>query len=255
MARKDAPNDAGKLDPLLPQKKRARRRLIGAVALALLVAVLMPLLFDREPSRVGPDISVQIPSRDAPLPGASTDGGAPLRGAVKPAEGPRATEPAAAPRAPAADGPKEAEAQKPVEVPKPAEPAKAVESAKAVEATKPAEPPAKAPEKAPEKGAAKAEPKAAEKAAEKPAEKATGKASDKERRYLLQLGAFASEKGADEQMRRAKEAGLTAYTEKVATPQGERIRVRVGPFTGREAAEAARARLKLAGIEAALVAP
>ena len=42
-AGRDAP------DPALPEKKRARRRLIGAIALALGVAVGLPMLLDSEP--------------------------------------------------------------------------------------------------------------------------------------------------------------------------------------------------------------
>jgi DedD protein len=41
----------------------------------------------------------------------------------------------------------------------------------------------------------------------------------------------------------------------VKTDRGDRVRVRVGPFPSREAAEQARASLKAAGIEAAVIAP
>ena len=71
----------------------------------------------------------------------------------------------------------------------------------------------------------------------------------------MQIGAFASPKGVAEQTERARKAGFKAYTEKLATPQGERTRVRVGPFPSRDAAEAARAKLRAAGIESTLVAP
>ncbi|QJE01143.1 hypothetical protein HH212_14795 [Massilia forsythiae] len=52
-------------DPLLPEKKRARRRLVGAVALALAAAVGLPMLLDSEPKPpVAGDIAIQIPSKD-----------------------------------------------------------------------------------------------------------------------------------------------------------------------------------------------
>lgn len=67
-------------DPLLPEKKRARRRLVGAVALALAAAVGLPMLLDSAPKPLAGDIAIQIPSKDkaAPLPvpaapGASSD--------------------------------------------------------------------------------------------------------------------------------------------------------------------------------------
>jgi len=50
-------------------------------------------------------------------------------------------------------------------------------------------------------------------------------------------------------------AGLPAYTEKVLTAQGARIRVRAGAFGNGEEAERARAKLQLAGIESAIIKP
>jgi len=57
-------------DPMLPEKKRARRRLVGAIALALAAAVGLPMLLDSEPKPLAGDIAIQIPSKDkaAPLP-------------------------------------------------------------------------------------------------------------------------------------------------------------------------------------------
>src|SRR5450830_866286 len=51
-------------DPILPEKKRARRRLIGAVVLVLAVVIVLPMILDPEPKPLNDDISVQIPSRD-----------------------------------------------------------------------------------------------------------------------------------------------------------------------------------------------
>ncbi len=60
------PRRAGKdvPDPVLPEKKRARRRLVGAVALALAVAVGLPMILDSEPKPLATDIDIQIPSKD-----------------------------------------------------------------------------------------------------------------------------------------------------------------------------------------------
>jgi DedD protein len=57
-------------DPMLPEKKRARRRLVGAIALALAAAVGLPMLLDSAPKPLAGDIAIQIPSKDkaAPLP-------------------------------------------------------------------------------------------------------------------------------------------------------------------------------------------
>jgi DedD protein len=63
-AAKRAKNEAA--DPVLPEKKRARRRLVGAVALALGVAIGLPMLLDSEPKPLGADIAIQIPAKDKP---------------------------------------------------------------------------------------------------------------------------------------------------------------------------------------------
>ena len=73
--------------------------------------------------------------------------------------------------------------------------------------------------------------------------------------FAVQIGAFASEKGAKEQAARAGKTGLKVYTERIKTSSGVRIRVRVGPFKTREQAEAARVKLRAAGIESAIIAP
>ncbi|MDR1062949.1 MAG: SPOR domain-containing protein [Azoarcus sp.] len=45
-------------------KKRARRRLVGAVALALLAVILLPLAMDGGSPPIEPDVQVSVPSRD-----------------------------------------------------------------------------------------------------------------------------------------------------------------------------------------------
>jgi DedD protein len=46
-------------------RRRARRRLIGAVALVVLVVVLLPIVLDQQPKPVTQVLTVQIPSQDA----------------------------------------------------------------------------------------------------------------------------------------------------------------------------------------------
>ncbi|AVR97978.1 SPOR domain-containing protein [Pseudoduganella armeniaca] len=53
-------------DPVLPEKKRARRRLVGAIALALAVAIGLPMILDSEPKPLANDIAIQIPAKDKP---------------------------------------------------------------------------------------------------------------------------------------------------------------------------------------------
>ncbi len=58
--------DAMLLDPTLPEKQRARRRLVGAVALVVAAVVILPMVLDSHPKPVTDDISIDIPSRPAP---------------------------------------------------------------------------------------------------------------------------------------------------------------------------------------------
>ncbi len=66
-------------------RRKARRRLIGAVAFTLAVVVILPMVLDSEPKPTGKDIDLRIPSPDKAgefVPGAAVSGGA---GAIPPA--------------------------------------------------------------------------------------------------------------------------------------------------------------------------
>ena len=52
-------------DEELELKKRARRRLVGAVVLVTAVAVILPMVLDSEPKPVSQNVDIQIPSPDA----------------------------------------------------------------------------------------------------------------------------------------------------------------------------------------------
>src|SRR5262250_2060856 len=45
-------------------KRKARRRLVGAIVLALAAAILLPMLLEKEPRPLGDDVSVKIPPVD-----------------------------------------------------------------------------------------------------------------------------------------------------------------------------------------------
>jgi DedD protein len=45
-------------------RRRGRRRLVGAVALALLAVIVLPMVFDPEPKQAPPPVSVRIPSEE-----------------------------------------------------------------------------------------------------------------------------------------------------------------------------------------------
>jgi DedD protein len=262
-------------DPMLPEKKRARRRLVGAIALALAAAVGLPMLLDSEPKPAAGDIAIQIPAKDkaAPLPvpafdkavaaADSVDKGEEVIDAPPPAPAlaPKAPSAAAAAAKPEPVAAPKAEAPKPEPKPEPKvehkpEPVKPehkdtpkpehkdVPKAEHKE-PKPEPHPAQKPVK-PHDDAARAlailEGKPAAK--EKPAEAAS-------QRYVLQVAALSSQEKAAEVQARLREAGISSYTQKTSTPAGELIRVRVGPMS-KEEAEKVRAKLGRLGMSGAM---
>ena len=100
MAENDTSPDAD-----LQLKKRARRRLVGATALALLAVIVLPMVMDREPKPPVQDIQVRIPSQDATglaakmLPNKATS--TPMPAPEPKTEAKASAEPAAPPAAPA----------------------------------------------------------------------------------------------------------------------------------------------------------
>ncbi len=106
-------------------QRRARRRLIGAIALVLFVVIALPMVFDREPRPITHDLAIRIPSQDTPFKPRLAPEPATTKAELPVAPEPPKPEQKTAEIAPAADPaqkPAEAKAQaKPVGVPKPAE--------------------------------------------------------------------------------------------------------------------------------------
>ena len=245
-------------------RRKARRRLVGAIVLALAAAIILPMLLEKEPRPLGDDVSVQIPPIDQGkfvnrLTGKTGEPKAPAKSDSKPitapsgkaetkAEGTADTsanpmkETAVAPKGESAASPK-AEATAPK-----------VEAASAAKADAVATSPEP---KGDTKSAAKAEAKAATEAgAESRATVATAApttsqpsatataASPKPDGYVVQLAAFADDKGANALANKLKKSGYSAYVEPVNTSRGTLWRVRVGGYGTRPEADVARTALK-----------
>lgn len=220
-------------------KRQARRRLIGAVALTTAVVVILPLVLDSEPRPPGEGIELRIPDKDnAEHFNPKID--VPHASAVAVTEpAPASVVVAAAPAASAV----------PVPVaPVPAAAPVTVAVAPAPLETKPAAPQAKPAAPEPAKQAAKTEPakQAAKPSGKKEAAKKESAAKTEQGHaaptsgFIVQIGAFNNPNTAHSWMSNLKTQGFKAYTEKV----GEKIRVRVGPYSTREAANAARKKIE-----------
>ena len=218
----------------LQLKKRARRRLVCAAALALFAVIVLPMVMDREPRPLNQDIQVRIPSQDS----------AGFAAKLLPAKPAATPMPAPEPK-PVVEQKLETQAKSdPAAAASAAVPAaaKPVAQAAAMPAEKPA---AKTTEKpaVPEK-----KDEAADKPAAKPAADAKP-ASDTPGQWVIQLGAFKEAGNVKILLAKLKGIGVPAYTERLESPQGMRTRVRAGPFASQEAAEKARAKLKIIGVD------
>lgn len=221
-------------DEELQLKKRARRRLVGAIVLVTAVAVVLPMILDSEPKPATQSINIQIPSPEAGVLSAKP---APLKPAEKPAvtAAPAAAEPALPPKAeikaePKPESKSEPKAATKAEIkPEAAVVAKAEPKVEVKVEPKAAPNPQSAP--VPVKPATKTEAPAKTKAP------ATGA-------FVIQVAALSDAAKAKELQAKITGGGLKAYTEVVQTSKGPVTRVRVGPYASREAAEKARPALK-----------
>ncbi|NIC40541.1 SPOR domain-containing protein [Aquabacterium sp. A08] len=214
-------------------RRRARHRLIGASVLVLAGVIGFPLLFDTQPRPIAVDIPIDIPAKHT---------AAPL---------------VVAPAAPAAQvqvaGVTEREEVLPTApIPVPSVPVAATAPAPAPEPPRPAAA-APAPTKAPE-------PPAKPAAAPVPSDAARAQAlldgkppAPTAVRTVVQVGAFAEQARAQEVRQKLERAGLKTYTHVADTPEGKRIRVRLGPFDSRAEAEAAATKVKALGLPAAVL--
>jgi DedD protein len=172
-------------DDELNLRRKARRRLIGAVALTLAVVVILPMVLDREPKISGKDIDLSIPDpnragkfvphvvvSDVALPSASSAVVA-VPG-IAPVQAPDATESNGAP------GKAQPASQKSSETGNTAKPVSA-------------------------------------------------------EGFVAQVGAYSNQNTAKQELKKLKQWGFKAYTEKI----GNKMRVRVGPYPDRDKAEKA----------------
>jgi DedD protein len=206
-------------------RKRARRRLVGAIALVIVSVVILPMVLDNEPKRAVHEIDIQIPSESAV------------------AEFMPKTVPELEPLAMA-----ELPSRELVEDPRPETPkTEPVDQAKSLLPNPPIPQTAKSTGKLIEKPAeSKPIPKADSRAEKKPSSVNT---------FVVQLGAFSDPLKAKQQQQNLTTNGINTYTENVKTEKGEVVRVRIGPYSARSEAEEMRNRLKGLGIDGVVTAP
>lgn len=221
-------------------KKRARRRLVGAVALVLLMVTVLPMVLDDRAAKAPqPEIAISIPSQDGteftskivPIsPETQVTGTTP----------PTQTKPQPATSVDSTKEitkPDDHSSNKPSESPAPLTPL----PAKTVD--KPAEP---AVPKAQTAETDAVQHTAVEKTITQPN-------SSNANELSVQIGVFSDAANVKQLQQKLLTQGYQSYTEKLDTTKGEKIRLRAGPFASRTEAENALARIKDAGLSGMIV--
>lgn len=211
-------------------KKRARRRLVGAIALVLLMIVLLPMLLeDKVAQGQREDVVISIPSQDSQL------------------DEKTESEPAKAPEVAQSVTPQPAPVAATTPEPTPVAEAKQPE-------VKPAEPPApivqaEKPVAKPVESAPVQEAKPAPKEQDKPkVEKPESKGS-----FYVQVGVFSSPDKVKQLQAKLSEKSLKSSAELIDTAKGKKTRLRVGTFASKSDAEAALVKVKALGLTDAVV--
>lgn len=232
-------DDGDGLDPELPQKQRARRRLIGAVVLVGAAVIVLPVVFDAKPRPVTDAVAVQI--QDQPID----------RGAKVSTDEPKVASRRSASRGTGAS----------------ADQAQALDQGEEVVAGNDA--PAAAPSNTPTaklttppKTVASQTPPTESKPAAKPvqpaaqpAQQAAAPSTDANGgKFILLIGAFASEDRARNWLGKLKSEKIPGYIEHKRVPEkGDLALLRAGPFNDRASAEAAQKRAEQIGLTPKLV--
>jgi DedD protein len=202
-----------------PEQQRARHRLIGAAVLVLIAVVGLPRILDNNPKLAPNDIAVNIVT-SLPIPGTN----------ARPEEKPK-TEVVAEPVK---------ETSKLALAPEPKAEAKAE--------TKVETKPTPAPSKTPGLGLA-----AGEEIIAAPSNASNGVTNGSEK-YIIQIGAFASEERVQGWITKLKEQKIPNYVLNKNASDGSKLFVlRAGPYTDKDAAEAAEKKIKAMGLSPRLI--
>ena len=222
-------------------KKRARRRLVGAIGLVLLMITILPLLLkDKTEQAASKDILISIPSQDAQLNNQSIE--------EKHNQENSASLPNTQPQDAAVPNPNSND--KPLEEAKPLV-SPAVESAAPVGqsdkvAAKPIEAPVVSENQKNQKQ--KEDTKQQSIDASNKADDLTSNAAPVAANYFVQIGVFSDPENVKQMQSKLSNKGLKSSAELIDTAKGKKTRLRVGAFASRKDAENALLKVKTLGL-------
>jgi len=248
-------------DVQIEQKKRSRRRLVGAVALALFAAIVLPMVMDSEPKPAGGELQIRIPGQEgsnfarrmiagnAPpptspaLPAGQSVPLVPVSSPAQPAPSDVPVNAESAVAAAASSASPRTQEEKPAVTQSSS--SRASTKSSASEHSKPS---SNESERVREILAGKDKPDPKDRADSRDKESSSSRDSGAQKLYV-QLGVFRDEANAREVLARATAAGVKA----VAIKAEDKTRLRAGPFSDRDAADAAVAKLKKADLNGIVV--
>ncbi|KAF1056005.1 MAG: Cell division protein DedD [Burkholderia gladioli] len=219
-------SDATLLDPTLPEKQRARRRLVGAIALVVAVVIVLPMVLDAHPKPVTSDIAIDIPNKPAQAAPARDDDPVDTQAGVAHDAPPGATDDTQTAQASGAQAAPAAKSQQQA-------------AAKPAPAAKPPVAQAKPP----------VEPQSETDSDQAAVANGASPSSPVGARFAVQLGSFTDEVTARGWAAKLKSAGVSAYVERRKQADGSVVTLlRAGPFADRAAASTAIAKVRDAGL-------
>ncbi len=218
----------------LALKKRARRRLVGAIALVLLMVIILPMVLqDRAALAPQEAIKITMPEdvvgQQTPKVEANSVSTEPQTEVIVASES-------------AMTEPVKSEPQVVAETDKPAQ----SESAKAIsDDKKEVVEQKKSEDKKPVKATDTKKPDVKANEAKEPETKPTATSGES---FTIQVGVFSDIANVKQLQARLKQVGLDSRTENITTPKGEKIRLRAGHFSSRQEAAYALTKLQAADL-------
>jgi DedD protein len=239
------------VDDVQKARTRARQRLIGASVLVGAGVVGFPLVFETQPRPIAVDIPITLPRKEAvaPLvapPARRTPNRAAATASVTNTPPSR---PAAVAAVPAFSSEiiTETRAEAGRELPPPSPPLTMSPKRTAAAAS------SAAPKLVQSTTRVAQAPEVVTKPVTTPKPAPAASSSGPER-FVVQIGAYAEPNAAlDVRKKMEKVGGFRVYTQVTQSPEGERVRVRLGPFTSRTDAELALSKAKNAGLAAVVL--
>ena len=207
----------------------ARRRLAGALVLLGLGVAVFPVLFETQPRAIAVDTPILMPALDA----------------ARVARSPAAS-------APAPEGMQAADAG--TEIPAPIAASAAGDLPPLAAARVAADTPHALPDVPARAASAARQDDGARAQALLDARGAASEAAAGGPRFVVQAGAYSEAAALREARQKVEKLGLKTYTQVIESDNGKRTRVRIGPFTTRQEAQAAADKVKAAGLQASILA-